>query len=66
MPGLPPNVPDPGDLGPDVGATPELDSLALMATGLLGMGGYGMQRWRASRRRGPRDEGEPGLTGDDA
>jgi hypothetical protein len=30
--------------------TPELDSLALLGTGLLGFGGYAMTRWRGRRR----------------
>jgi hypothetical protein len=29
-----------------------MDALALFGTGLMGMGGYAMTRWR-SRRRGP-------------
>ena len=33
-----------------VGATPELDSLVLFGTGLLGAGGYALTRFRARRR----------------
>ena len=43
---------DPGDIGgglPPVNATPELDSLALMGSGLLGLGGYALLRLRARR-----------------
>ncbi len=36
---------------PDVGQTPELDSLALFGSGLMGLAGYAMTRRRASRRR---------------
>jgi hypothetical protein len=34
----------------NVGATPELDSLVLFGTGLLGAGGYALTRFRARRR----------------
>jgi hypothetical protein len=38
-------------LPPDtLSQTPELDSLALLATGLLSFGGYTMKRWRGRRR----------------
>jgi hypothetical protein len=38
-------------LGPDtLSQTPEVDSLALLGTGLLGFGGYAVTRWRARRR----------------
>jgi len=37
---------------PSMAATPELDSLALMGSGLFGFAGYGLTRWR-SRRRPP-------------
>jgi hypothetical protein len=36
--------------GLKLSATPELDSLALFGTGLVGLAGYGMVRWRARRR----------------
>jgi hypothetical protein len=35
---------------PPVNATPELDSLVLFGTGLLGAGGYALTRFRARRR----------------
>jgi hypothetical protein len=37
---------------PNVGATPELDSLTLLASGLLGLGGYAGLRLRSARQRG--------------
>ena len=40
---------------PSAAATPELDSLALMAAGLAGLGGYASRRWR-SRRGGTRGD----------
>ena len=36
---------------PGLAATPELDSLVLVGSSLLGLGGYGVLRMRASRRR---------------
>jgi hypothetical protein len=30
--------------------TPELDAFALFGTGILGMGGYALARWRGRRR----------------
>src|SRR6266851_5255624 len=42
-------TPPPPPPGP--GATPELDSLALFGTGIIGLGGYVLTRLRASRRR---------------
>jgi hypothetical protein len=36
---------------PPVNATPELDSLVLFGTGLLGAGGYALTRFRARRRQ---------------
>jgi len=36
---------------PDPAATPELGSAALLASGLIGMAGYGMMRVRAGRKR---------------
>ena len=40
-----------GPEAPSPGATPELDSLVLFGTGLLGAGGYALTRLRAARRR---------------
>jgi hypothetical protein len=40
---------DPGPGGPPVGETPELSSLALLASGLLGFGGYARLRRRARK-----------------
>ena len=37
--------------GISVNATPELDSLVLFGTGLLGAGGYALTRFRARRRQ---------------
>jgi len=36
---------------PSLAATPELDSLALFATGAAGIAGYGLMRIRAGRRQ---------------
>jgi hypothetical protein len=41
----------PGTFGDILAQTPELDSLALFATGAAGMAGYGLTRLRAMRRR---------------
>jgi hypothetical protein len=38
------------DDDPAVNATPELDSLVLFGTGILGAGGYALTRFRARRR----------------
>jgi hypothetical protein len=37
--------------GPNLGTTPELDSLLLFGTGALGMAGYGLTRLRAGRKQ---------------
>jgi hypothetical protein len=43
---------DDGNISPPAfAATPELDSLALFATGAAGMVGYGLMRIRAGRRQ---------------
>jgi hypothetical protein len=39
------------DGGPGLSATPELGSLVLFATGLTGIGGYTLARFRARRRQ---------------
>ena len=39
----------PGGGGPSAGETPELGSLALLASGLLGLGGYARLRLRARK-----------------
>ncbi|MBV9173673.1 MAG: hypothetical protein JOZ81_26715 [Chloroflexi bacterium] len=44
------------DRGPRVSATPELDSLALLGTGVVGLAGYATMRLRAGRRRSQDDE----------
>ncbi|HLZ27788.1 MAG TPA: hypothetical protein VKV73_10750, partial [Chloroflexota bacterium] len=60
----------PGSPGgsPQLSATPELDSLALMGSGLLGLGGYALLRLRARRSLGskrrrerldPKDQDQP-------
>jgi hypothetical protein len=41
----------PGTMGDILAQTPELDSLALFGTGVLGMFGYGLTRLRAATRR---------------
>jgi hypothetical protein len=38
-------------VGPNLLATPELDSLALFGTGAVGIVGYAVMRLRAARRR---------------
>ena len=38
-----------GDGGPNLGATPELSSLALFGSGAAGMAGYALRRLRAGQ-----------------
>jgi hypothetical protein len=40
-----------GNGGPEISATPELDSIALFGTGAAGMAGYALMRLRAGRRQ---------------
>jgi hypothetical protein len=48
----------PGTFGDVIASTPELDSLALFGTGMLGMLGYGMTRLRARRAGATPDQAE--------
>jgi hypothetical protein len=41
----------PGTRPPSVASTPELDSLVLFGTGVIGVAGYAVMRFRATRRR---------------
>ena len=41
----------PGTYPPTVASTPELDSLALFGTGVIGVAGYALMRFRVARKR---------------
>ena len=48
--GLAPDLGDATFGGPNMAATPELDALTLFGSGLVGMGGYALSRFRARRK----------------